>query len=503
MRFKSAHLFLLLSVILHSSIATGLALALASTTANATSPASKTCTMLQAQMGSEVVQFSGAEYNASASNAWSLFNAQNKPTCIVFPQEASHVQTAMAAIFHNKIHYAVQAGGHTAMTGWNTVQDGILFFFSHMKNVSYNATSDTITLQPGIHWGEALTQLQPLGVAPLGGRLGDVGTGLLLGGGLSYLSGEHGFSADSYVALDVVLVTGQLVTATATNQYADLFRALKGGANRFGIVTRYEVQAVHTGDASEKQFFGGLILYPNSSAEALINATQRYVSKVNNPRASILMAFSNSVNGSEITSTHILTLFFRGPSLPPAIFGEFLEIPSIMKQLSALSYVDANNILGAGADRGFGQLFGASAFNGTVDQYRNAFQKWNEYTESIKDSLFGTVLAFTPIQQSQVQAGRARGSNIIDPPMGNYAAVQVQTQMQNGLLTISDQVQAARQLLFQSMPRTPGLPLYINECDASQNVFETYGRFEELKKTYAKYDPTRFNVQFTDGPIGL
>jgi len=161
------------------------------------------------------------------------------------------------------------------------------------------------------------------------------------------------------------------------------------------------------------------------------------------------MAFSNSINGTEITSSHILTLFYRGASLPPAIFGEFLEIPSTTKEISSLSYVDANNVLGAGADRGFGQLFGASAFNGTVDQYRNAFRRWNEYTETIKGSLFATVLAFTPIQKSQVKAGRMRGSNIMDPPLGSYAAVQIQTQMQSGLLTISDQVQAARQKLFQ------------------------------------------------------
>ena len=62
-----------------------------------------------------------------------------------------------------------------------------------------------------------------------------------------------------YKELDVVLVTGELVTATATNEYADLFRALKGGANRFGIVTRYEVHAVHTGTKDDKNWFGGLI----------------------------------------------------------------------------------------------------------------------------------------------------------------------------------------------------------------------------------------------------
>ncbi|PPQ79462.1 hypothetical protein CVT25_002624 [Psilocybe cyanescens] len=463
----------------------------------------RTCTLLQTSLGPEIVQLSGAEYLASASNAWSLFNTGNRPTCIIYPEQSSHVQVAMAAIFRDKIHYAVQAGGHTAMTGWNTVQDGILFFFSHMKNVSYDSTRDTITLQPGIHWGEALSALEPLGVAPLGGRLGDVGTGLLLGGGLSYLSGEYGFSSDSYVELDVVLVTGKLVTANATNQFSDLFRALKGGANRFGIVTRYEVQAIHTGTNSSKDWFGGLILYPNSSAEALINATHRYVSTVSDPRASILMAFSSTINGTDIVPSHILTLFFRGPALPPAIFGEFLSIPSTVQQLSAVSYLEANNILGAGADRGFGQLFGASAFNGTVDQYMNAFRAWNDYTATIRGSLFGTVLAFTPILESQILAGRAQGSNIMDPPLGNYAAVQIQTQSQSGLHQLSTQVHGARQILFDRIPPSPGLPLYINECDAQQNVFSTYGRYNELRNTYAKYDPTRFNVRFTDGPIGL
>lgn len=55
----------------------------------------------------------------------------------------------------------------------------------------------------------------------------DVGTGLLLGGGLSYLSARHGFSVDALVAADVVLVDGRIVTANATNEYSDLFKALK------------------------------------------------------------------------------------------------------------------------------------------------------------------------------------------------------------------------------------------------------------------------------------
>jgi hypothetical protein len=31
----------------------------------------------------------------------------------------------------------------------------------------------------------------------------------------------------------------------------------------------------------------------------------------------------------------------------------------------------------------------------------------------------------------------------------------------------------------------------MNEVDAKQNVFATYGNYKQLQQTYAKYDPTR------------
>lgn len=91
-------------------------------------------------------------------------------------------------------------------------------------------------------------------------RASDVGaSGLLLGGGLSFLSPAHGYACDNFRSVDVVLTSGELVTATRTNQYADLFRALKGAGSRFGIVTKYEVQAVQTGTAADKTWYGGSI----------------------------------------------------------------------------------------------------------------------------------------------------------------------------------------------------------------------------------------------------
>jgi hypothetical protein len=81
--------------------------------------------------------------------------------------------------------YAVQAGAHSAMVGWNrwevlgtnldlclphSISDSILISFAHMSNTSYNPLTDTVTVQPGVHWGDAIAAIEPYGVSIVGGR---------------------------------------------------------------------------------------------------------------------------------------------------------------------------------------------------------------------------------------------------------------------------------------------------------------------------------------------
>ncbi|KAJ7756946.1 FAD-binding domain-containing protein [Mycena metata] len=465
----------------------------------------RACTQLGASLGAPVVQSSGPDYEFAATHAWNLQNAEYQPTCIVFPRTSLDVQVAMKAIFDAKSHYAVQAGSHSAMKGWNTVQDGVLITFSNMQNVSYNPVRDSITLEPGTHWHDAATALEPQGVAPVGGRVGDVGTGLLLGGGLSWLSPSHGYAADMFKELDVVLTTGKMVTATASNEYSDLFRALKGGGNRFGIVTRYEVYPVHTGTQDNKTWTGGMIIY-NSSAEALLNATARYTREVNDPKAVLLVSFINLIANGTLSPVYLVTPFYNGPELPADIFGDFLSIPAVSSTLGPMSYYDVSETLGLGDDRGSVQHFGASALVGNEDLFLEAFKHWSNLTTALLDNFAMTTLAFTPIPDSQIQAGRARGGNSINPPSGGFAAVQIYEQLAAGIDDIPPDVQRGADILFTQTPPSAGLPLYLNECDRGQKVFQSYGEgqgLRQLQETYAKYDPTRFNVEHSQGPEGL
>lgn len=82
--------------------------------------------------------------------------------------------------------------------------------------------------------------------------------------------------------------------------------ASQGGANRFGIVTRYEVKAIHVGTNDEKMMVGGSVIvricrasrpkfqqvtynrqYDNSTTEALLRATANYVNNVEDPNSCV------------------------------------------------------------------------------------------------------------------------------------------------------------------------------------------------------------------------
>ncbi|KAJ6595030.1 FAD-binding domain-containing protein [Mycena vulgaris] len=448
-----------------------------SSNASSTIPASSSaCTAIRSALGASIVKSSGSGYTATAQDTWSLFNSLDLPTCIVYPRTAAHVQTAMTAIFEFGSNYAVQAGAHSGMVGWNSISDGVLISFAHMTHVSYSPVTDTVTVQPGVHWGDAMAAIEPYGVSVIGGRASDIGMGLLLGGGISFVSPLYGWSADSIKEMDVVLVTGELVKATATNRHSDLFRALKGGANRFGI-------------------------YPGSSSVALSNASARYIREVTDPKAGLIVLM-NTINPTAVDA-NIIYLFYQGASLPPSIFGDFLAIPSTSQSLSPLSYYDISNLI-AGDARGNGQQFGASAWVGDETKFLKGYHHLLNFTQTFEADLLASYMIISPVPRSQwTAAPTSRGANAIGDPGVAYAAINFNLIYPTGVTTIPAPVNTGFHHLLSQTRRSPGLPLYINECDASQNVYKTYPSFRALKHTYAKYDPSRFNVEHTVGPVGL
>lgn len=82
----------------------------------------RACAELQSQLDDTRIQTSTSsspDYRNASSGAWNRFNALSEPSCVALPRSASDVQTVMRSIFRHRVHYAVQAGGHSAGAGWS------------------------------------------------------------------------------------------------------------------------------------------------------------------------------------------------------------------------------------------------------------------------------------------------------------------------------------------------------------------------------------------------
>ncbi|THU88123.1 FAD-binding domain-containing protein [Dendrothele bispora CBS 962.96] len=362
-------------------------------------------------------------------NSINLSNTQFEPACVVLPRNSTDFQVAMLAAFYISIRCELHGSGGEHSEG--VERDGILISFERMDNISYEAAKDTITFEPAIRWGEIVAALESQGVSSRG-RIDDVGTDLLLGRGLSFLSPVHGFAADNYVELDIVLVDGTLVTATETNNYSDLFRALKGGANRF---------AIHTGTANEKTWFDGT--YSNSSFDAVAQAVSHYVRDVEDPNAALLLYFGALVLADGTLTSFSIADIGGGDSPPPSIFRSL-----------------ATSMAEPQPANGHGQLFGASFLAAGEDHddlsFIDSIHKWQNSTFTFRSQINST--------------------NAIDPSLVPNSTIRFQLMFPLG------------------HPVPPGFPLFMNECDVKQSVFITYGQYEFLKQTYMKYDPTRCNL---------
>lgn len=133
-------------------------------------------------------------YNTVTFDYWNAATSLDRAACIFAPASADEVSYAVATLrAHPNVRFALKGGGHNPNPGYSSVKNGVLIAFR--PNACFaipSADLKTVDIGPGCKWEDVYGKLSPLGKTVTGGRLGDVGVaGLILGGGLSYLSGQH------------------------------------------------------------------------------------------------------------------------------------------------------------------------------------------------------------------------------------------------------------------------------------------------------------------------
>ncbi|KAL4079682.1 hypothetical protein J3A83DRAFT_4458609 [Scleroderma citrinum] len=230
----------------------------------------------------------------------------------------------------NRCPFAVKGGGHATNPGFSSTT-GVQIAMTKFSEVTYDPQTQTAIIGAGLVWDDVYAALEEYGVTVAGGRFTGVGVaGLTLGGGYSWITNQHGLTIDTVQAYELVSPNGEVVNVTESSD-PDLFFALKGGYNNFGIVTRFTLKTF-----SQAQVWGGTIFYPWTVVDQVTIATANFSANSTDPKAQVIVLYNY---GAELVPFISAMLFYDGPTPSPGIFDPFLVIPSLSKDISTRSLV--------------------------------------------------------------------------------------------------------------------------------------------------------------------
>ncbi|KAH9885516.1 FAD-binding domain-containing protein [Xylariomycetidae sp. FL2044] len=199
------------------------------------------CTTLLDTFGPDQVSLSGeAAYAARRSTYWSAQQSlETRPACFFHPVDADEVAVAVLLARATQCPFAARGAGHAAFRGASSSDGGVTIDFVRMDRVVLSPDRQTVDIGPGNTWLRVYTVLERDNVTMVGGRVASVGVGgLLLGGGISFFSNQHGWACDNVVNYELVTASGEILDVDAVT-HPDLYWALRGGGGNFGVVTRF------------------------------------------------------------------------------------------------------------------------------------------------------------------------------------------------------------------------------------------------------------------------
>ena len=190
---------------------------------------------------------------------------ERRPLVIVQCAHEEDVLRAVEFARRHALEVAARAGGHSHL-GWGS-SNGLVIDLSGMKRIAIDPLRRTARADGGVLSGEVARAAGRHGLAPVLGQCPEVGaTGVILGGGLGWLSGLHGASCDNLISVRVVAADGRLLTADSERR-PDLFWALRGAGANFGVTTSFKCQLHPIGPVT-----GGDIHYSVRDARVVLRS---------------------------------------------------------------------------------------------------------------------------------------------------------------------------------------------------------------------------------------
>jgi FAD/FMN-containing dehydrogenase len=273
---------------------------------------------LRSSIAGDVLAPGDDDYDAARG----CFNAlvDRRPAAIARCLGADDVAAAFGFARASRLEVAVRGGGHNP-AGHCVVDDGLVIDLTRMRTVEVDPDARVARTAGGATWLDFDSATQADGLVAPGGIVGSTGVcGLALGGGIGYLTAQHGLTCDNLIGAEIVTPNGDVIRADAARN-PDLLWALRGGGGNFGVATRLDFRLHRL-----ERVVGGVVSYAGNGVR---EAFRRFRDLVARGPGELSLQAELSV-GESLAPTLAVIPCYTGAGTDPEELGALRSAPGLV-----------------------------------------------------------------------------------------------------------------------------------------------------------------------------
>ncbi|RFU77145.1 fad binding domain-containing [Trichoderma arundinaceum] len=451
------------------------------------------CNFLDSEIPGSVSFPGSPAYSLLAAGYWTTQQAETNPGCRFSPNSVFEVAQGVLALRSSNCKFAVKSGGHSVFSGASSIEGGVTIHLANLKQLGLSADQSQLSVGTGNRWVDVMSFLDGKGITVIGGRVAGVGVGgLPLGGGISYFSGRHGWSCHNINSYEVVFADGT-VRDVSFKSDPDLYFALRGGGNNFGIVTRYDFKTVPQGNL----WAGAQTFVYSKDNEKALNEALYNLNIASDPEAGSVLTYTfDQSNDRWLIAS---AMYYGKPIDHPSAFANFTAVPgAISDTLRVAKLVDVALEFNASNPSGFRRTtWGLTVKNDPVIMAEIDAIFIEEYNK-VKDAkglspaLIHQTISTNQLSHFDSQGGNPFGLTEKDGPL-NLIEINVAWSSAKDDNRV---IAAARNTISRgstaAQERNVLHPyVFLNYANPEQDPFPSYGaeNHDRLKTISQKYDP--------------
>lgn len=231
---------------------------------------------------------------------------------------------------------------------------------SLLRSVQVDEQKQSVTFGGGCLWKDVDEALWERGYATVGGTVSHTGVGgLILGGGFGVLTGRHGLSIDCLLSCEVVLASGEIVTASE-NENPDLFWALRGAGQSFGVVTSFTSRIFPQGEV-----WGGVVVWPIAKIPDIVAFANEFHQTTDGDQFMMIMLTCHPKTLEPVVAA---SMFYNGDKASAEKFyAPILGLEKIMDNTGVIPYPKANTFPEPKVPHGKRYMFSGANFVWPLD----------------------------------------------------------------------------------------------------------------------------------------